>query len=124
MVWLKVRTEFVGGPSDTKGLHTNFTMSRPVMRGFISTQFKKDSLIVTGLATIAVIAHRVISVDPAKQRYADFYKTYDPKEHFESMRQKGLLSCSVKKNPNILFNYLVNADEPLTSCSIHTRTSF
>lgn len=48
--------------------------AKPVMRGFMVRSFKRDMIITTILSVVSVVAHRILVVEPRKQRYADFYK--------------------------------------------------
>ncbi|XP_058819249.1 cytochrome c oxidase subunit 6C [Topomyia yanbarensis] len=69
---------------------------KPVLRGLHNASIKRNLIVAGVLCTISVIATKVLYVDPKKQQYADFYKTYDPNAHFERMRKAGLLE-SVKE---------------------------
>jgi len=70
------------------------------MRGFLVSRFKRDMIGTVIVATIAVIAHRVLVVGPHKQRYADFYKDFDADKVFHDMRKKGIFSsCGPEDDP-------------------------
>lgn len=68
--------------------------SAPQMRGFLVSRFKRDMVVTVALSVVAVVAWRVGFVNVRKQRYEDFYKTYDVNADFERMRKAGIFqSC-------------------------------
>jgi len=62
----------------------------PQMRGFLVSRFKRDMVITTILSVASVTLWRVLVVGPHKQKYADFYKTYDADADFERMKKAGV----------------------------------
>ncbi|EDS39645.1 mitochondrial cytochrome c oxidase subunit VIC [Culex quinquefasciatus] len=68
---------------------------KPVLRGLHNASIKRNLIVSGVLCTISVIAVKLLYVDPKKQAYADFYKTYDANKSFERMKAAGLLQ-SVK----------------------------
>ncbi|XP_045137579.1 cytochrome c oxidase subunit 6C-1-like [Portunus trituberculatus] len=70
------------------------TLAKPVMRGLLTAQIKKNLIVATGLSVISVFAWKVFFQAPRKQAYADFYKTYDAQKEFDRIRNLGLFqSC-------------------------------
>ena len=50
------------------------TLAKPVMRGLLTAQIKKNLIVATGLSVITVFTWKVFFQAPRKQAYADFYK--------------------------------------------------
>uniref|UniRef100_T1DJB3 Putative mitochondrial cytochrome c oxidase subunit vic n=1 Tax=Psorophora albipes TaxID=869069 RepID=T1DJB3_9DIPT len=69
---------------------------KPVLRGLHNASIKKNLVVASVLCVISVVACKTMYVDPKKQAYADFYKTYDANKAFERMKAAGLLQ-SVKE---------------------------
>ncbi|XP_046413487.1 cytochrome c oxidase subunit 6C [Neodiprion fabricii] len=65
--------------------------AKPQLRGLLATSMKKHGImtLIVGLGT--AFAFKFLYADPKKQRYADFYKTYDADKAFQVMRNAGLL---------------------------------
>ncbi|CAH0551792.1 unnamed protein product [Brassicogethes aeneus] len=72
-------------------------LKKPQMRSLLHQQIKKN-LALVGISVLAAgIYMRFIFGDGRKQKYADFYKTYDIEKEFERQRKKGLFdSCDTK----------------------------
>ncbi|EAT38887.1 AAEL009257-PA [Aedes aegypti] len=68
---------------------------KPVLRGLHNASIKRNLVVSGVLCVISVAAFNFLYVEPKKQAYADFYKTYDANKHFERMKDAGLLQ-SVK----------------------------
>ncbi|XP_055641380.1 cytochrome c oxidase subunit 6C-1 [Toxorhynchites rutilus septentrionalis] len=64
---------------------------KPVLRGLHNASIKRNLMVSGVLCVISVIATKYLYVEPKKQAYADFYKTYDANKAFERMRKAGLL---------------------------------
>ncbi|ODN05257.1 Cytochrome c oxidase subunit 6C-2 [Orchesella cincta] len=62
----------------------------PQMRGFLVSRFKRDMVISLVASICTVTAWRLFYVNPRKQRYADFYKTYDINADYERMKAAGV----------------------------------
>ncbi|XP_064088987.1 cytochrome c oxidase subunit 6C-1-like [Macrobrachium nipponense] len=67
---------------------------KPVMRGLLGQQIKKNLIISGVLCIITVAAYKFGIQDPRKKRYAEFYKTYDAEKEFERIRNLGLLQSA------------------------------
>ncbi|KAI5633259.1 cytochrome c oxidase subunit VIc domain-containing protein [Phthorimaea operculella] len=68
--------------------------NKPQMRGLLTAVIKKNLIISIGLAALSGIAFQQLVAKPRKQRYAEFYRTYDAEKEFEEMKKKGLFqSC-------------------------------
>ncbi|XP_055544068.1 cytochrome c oxidase subunit 6C [Wyeomyia smithii] len=68
---------------------------KPVLRGLHNASIKRNLIVAGVLCVISVVVTKYVYVEPKKQAYADFYKTYDANKHFERMKNAGLLQ-SVK----------------------------
>ncbi|XP_053695182.1 cytochrome c oxidase subunit 6C [Sabethes cyaneus] len=68
---------------------------KPVLRGLHNATIKRNLIVAGVLCVISVVVTKYAYVEPKKQAYADFYKTYDANKHFERIKNAGLLQ-SVK----------------------------
>jgi len=68
--------------------------AKPALRGFFARQVKRDLVISFAIGIVACTAFRQLYAEPIKHAYAEYYKTYDAQEHFESMRKKGYLQSA------------------------------
>ncbi|XP_065074646.1 cytochrome c oxidase subunit 6C-like [Ochlerotatus camptorhynchus] len=66
---------------------------KPVLRGLHNASIKRNLVVSSVLCVISAIAFKLMYVDPKKQAYADFYKTYDANKAFERMKNAGLLQA-------------------------------
>ncbi|KAJ8710309.1 hypothetical protein PYW07_009675 [Mythimna separata] len=70
------------------------TASKPVMRGLLNSQIKKNLIISLVLAGVSAVAVQQLVGKERKRKYAEFYRTYDAEKEFEEMKKKGLFqSC-------------------------------
>ncbi|XP_066139400.1 cytochrome c oxidase subunit 6C-like [Euwallacea fornicatus] len=71
-------------------------LPKPQLRHLLHNTIKKN-LILVGISITVVAAYvKYVHNDGRKQRYADFYKTYDIEKEFNIMRKKGLFdSCPI-----------------------------
>ncbi|XP_026728445.1 cytochrome c oxidase subunit 6C-like [Trichoplusia ni] len=70
------------------------TASKPMMRGLLNSQIKRNLTISLVLAGISGFAFKQIVGNERKRKYAEFYRTYDAEKEFEEMKKKGLFqSC-------------------------------
>ncbi|CAH0597174.1 unnamed protein product [Chrysodeixis includens] len=70
------------------------TASKPMMRGLLNSQIKRNLTISLVLAGISGFAFKQIVGTERKRKYAEFYRTYDAEKEFEEMKAKGLFqSC-------------------------------
>ncbi|RVE50790.1 hypothetical protein evm_004539 [Chilo suppressalis] len=70
------------------------TIAKPQMRGLLNSVIKKNLTVAITLSIISGFAFKVLVGDARKQRYAEFYRTYDADKEFEEMKKKGLFqSC-------------------------------
>lgn len=65
-------------------------LPRPKMRGLLQSHLKKHFLIGAVLAITGAAAVKFFLLDARKQKYADFYKTYDGQKDFERMKELGV----------------------------------
>ncbi|XP_062551198.1 cytochrome c oxidase subunit 6C-1-like [Armigeres subalbatus] len=64
---------------------------KPVLRGLHNTSIKRNLVVATVLSIVSGVAFNYLYVEPKRQAYADFYKTYDANKHFERIKNAGLL---------------------------------
>ncbi|KAK3874013.1 hypothetical protein Pcinc_021031 [Petrolisthes cinctipes] len=70
------------------------SLAKPVMRGMLTAQIKKNLIVATGLSIVTVAAWKYFIQYPRMQKYADFYKDYDAQKEFDRIRNLGLFqSC-------------------------------
>ncbi|CAH2097501.1 unnamed protein product [Euphydryas editha] len=70
------------------------TISKPVMRGLLHNVIKRNLIVAFVLSATCGFSYKVFVGNVRKQKYAEFYRTYDAEKEFEEMRQKGLFqSC-------------------------------
>lgn len=66
-------------------------LPKPQLRGLLRSYLKKHLTIAVVLSVAAGYAWKALVADPRKKAYAEFYKTYDPDEHYEAMKKAGVL---------------------------------
>lgn len=67
------------------------SIAKPILRGHLQA-YQVKSLIISGVLSIAVaLGYKHGIAEPRKQRYATFYKTYDPEEHEKKLFEYGLI---------------------------------
>lgn len=66
------------------------TASKPMMRGLLNAQIKRNLIVSLVLAGISAVAVKQLVGNERKRKYAEFYRTYDAEKEFEEMRKKGL----------------------------------
>ncbi|XP_026332786.1 cytochrome c oxidase subunit 6C-1 isoform X2 [Hyposmocoma kahamanoa] len=70
------------------------TAAKPQLRGLLNSTIKRNLIVSLTLAAISGIAFKQLVGTQRKQRYAEFYRTYDAEKEFEEMKSKGLFqSC-------------------------------
>ncbi|XP_053648785.1 cytochrome c oxidase subunit 6C-1 [Cherax quadricarinatus] len=70
------------------------TIAKPVMRGLLASQIKRNIIIACGLSIVAATSWKLLVQDPRKRIYAEFYKNYDAQAEFDRIRNLGLFtSC-------------------------------
>ncbi|CAH0696400.1 unnamed protein product [Spodoptera exigua] len=70
------------------------TASKPMMRGLLNAQIKRNLIVSLVLAGISAVAVKQLVGNERKRKYAEYYRTYDAEKEFEEMRKKGLFqSC-------------------------------
>ena len=74
--------------------------AKPVLRGLLKSQLKRDFAIATTICFVATAAWKVLVKDARTKRYEEFYKTFEPQEEFESMRNAGVFD-SVKADGSV-----------------------
>ncbi|XP_071835808.1 cytochrome c oxidase subunit 6C-like [Apostichopus japonicus] len=65
-------------------------LPRPKMRGLLQTHLKKHFMIGAVISVIGAAAVKFFLLDVRKQKYVDFYKSYDAQKDFERMRELGV----------------------------------
>ncbi|XP_077495340.1 cytochrome c oxidase subunit 6C-like [Amblyomma americanum] len=66
-------------------------VARPQFHGLLKSHLRKHIAICLTLGVIGGAAWRYLYANPRKQRYADFYKNYDPEAEYEKMVKAGVL---------------------------------
>ncbi|KAK7101045.1 cytochrome c oxidase subunit 6C-1-like [Littorina saxatilis] len=66
------------------------SVARPALRGFLKSDLKRNFIIATAVSIVSTLAWRVGICDDRKNKYAEFYKTYDAQKDFERMKLKGV----------------------------------
>ncbi|VVC91332.1 cytochrome c oxidase subunit 6C [Leptidea sinapis] len=70
------------------------TITKPQMRGLLTSAIKRHLIISFTLAGISGVLWKTLVGDARKKRYAEFYRNYDAEKEFEEMRKKGIFqSC-------------------------------
>ncbi|KAK8384326.1 hypothetical protein O3P69_009246 [Scylla paramamosain] len=77
---------------------TTMTLAKPVMRGLLTAQIKKNLIVASGLSVISVLGWKFFFQYPRMQGYADFYKTYDAQKEFDRIRNLGLFHGSCRRD--------------------------
>ncbi|XP_011694199.1 PREDICTED: cytochrome c oxidase subunit 6C [Wasmannia auropunctata] len=72
-------------------------IEKPQMRNLLKAQIKRNliGMMITSI-TVAWTA-KVLFADKKKQRYADFYKTYDAEKQLKIMNEAGLMQSYLPK---------------------------
>ncbi|NEU33535.1 hypothetical protein GN156_22910 [bacterium LRH843] len=65
-------------------------IAKPVMRRMLYTQTKKDLVIAIAASVATGVAYKFLVAEPRKQRYAEFYRNYDPNAAYDRMEAKGV----------------------------------
>lgn len=73
---------------------------RPHLRGLLSRNLKRNFIIATVVSAASTVAWRVGLCDARKNKYAEFYRTYDEKKDFERMKVAGVFH-SVKPDGSV-----------------------
>ncbi|XP_017771568.1 PREDICTED: cytochrome c oxidase subunit 6C-1 [Nicrophorus vespilloides] len=69
-------------------------VKKPVLRGLLHSQIKRNLGAAIVLSIVSGIALKYLVNEPRKAQYAEFYKTYDIEKEFNEMRNKGVFdSC-------------------------------
>ncbi|RZF39998.1 hypothetical protein LSTR_LSTR002401 [Laodelphax striatellus] len=67
-------------------------IAKPVMRRMLYGQTKKDLVIAVAASIVGGFAYNFFISEPRKQRYAEFYRHYDPDAAYDRMEAKGVFS--------------------------------
>ncbi|KAL6257022.1 hypothetical protein P5V15_011957 [Pogonomyrmex californicus] len=67
------------------------SLEKPQLRGLHMSQIRKNLVGMLIVSFSAAFAFKVMVVDKRKQRYADFYKTYDAEKQLKIMNDAGLM---------------------------------
>ncbi|XP_014469466.1 PREDICTED: cytochrome c oxidase subunit 6C isoform X2 [Dinoponera quadriceps] len=69
--------------------------AKPQLRGLLTSQIKKNFIGMTIVSFTAAGAYSILVAEPRKQRYADFYKTYDAEKQLKIMNEAGFMQSYV-----------------------------
>ncbi|XP_077256331.1 cytochrome c oxidase subunit cyclope [Temnothorax americanus] len=69
--------------------------NKPQLRNLHTSQIKRNLVWMTIVSVSAALAFKVLVADKRKQRYADFYKTYDAEKQLKIMNDAGLMQSFV-----------------------------
>ncbi|KYN32004.1 Cytochrome c oxidase subunit 6C [Trachymyrmex septentrionalis] len=64
---------------------------KPQLRHLLTAQIKKNLVTMMVVSISAGVAYKILVVDKRKQRYADFYRTYDAEKQLKIMNEAGLM---------------------------------
>ncbi|XP_033645144.1 cytochrome c oxidase subunit 6C-like [Asterias rubens] len=65
-------------------------LPRPQMRGLLNSHLKKHFVIGAALSVVGAAMVKYFVYDWRKNKYAEFYKTFDVQKDFERMRELGV----------------------------------
>ncbi|KAM0724870.1 Cytochrome c oxidase subunit 6C [Formica fusca] len=66
-------------------------LAKPQLRGLHASQIKKNLVGMMVVSVSAALLYKVFVCDKRKQRYSDFYKTYDAEKQLKIMNEAGLM---------------------------------
>ncbi|RWS28059.1 mitochondrial cytochrome c oxidase subunit VIC-like protein [Leptotrombidium deliense] len=66
-------------------------LSKPNLRGFVAATLTRNLIMFGMLGVTGAVAYKYLVAIPRQQRYAEFYKTYDPVKAYERMEKAGLV---------------------------------
>ncbi|XP_024876026.1 cytochrome c oxidase subunit 6C [Temnothorax curvispinosus] len=69
--------------------------NKPQLRNLHTSQIKRNLVGMMIISVSAALAFKVLVADKRKQRYADFYKTYDAEKQLKIMNDAGLMQSFV-----------------------------
>ena len=72
-------------------------LAKPQLRGLHASQIKKNLVGMLVVSVSTALLFKVLVVDKRKQRYADFYKTYDAEKQLKIMNDAGLMQSYTPK---------------------------
>ncbi|MCH1922400.1 hypothetical protein L9G15_23625 [Shewanella sp. A3A] len=64
-------------------------ISKPQMRRLLQSQIKTNLFVAIGLGIATGVAVKYLVCEPRKQRYANFYRNYNPEAAFHDMVKSG-----------------------------------
>ncbi|CAH1392691.1 unnamed protein product [Nezara viridula] len=64
-------------------------LSKPQMRRLLQSQIKTNLFVAIGLGIVTGVAVKYLVCEPRKQRYAAFYRNYNPETAFYDMVKAG-----------------------------------
>ncbi|KAK7115601.1 cytochrome c oxidase subunit 6C-like [Littorina saxatilis] len=64
--------------------------SRPQLRGLLMRQLRQHAIGAAVFVVITTVAYRIGMVSARRNRYLEFYRTYDPEADFERMKNAGV----------------------------------
>ncbi|XP_012536776.1 cytochrome c oxidase subunit 6C [Monomorium pharaonis] len=70
-------------------------IAKPQLRGLLMTQIKKNIVGMLIVSFGVAYAYKVLVADKRKQRYTEFYKTYDAEKQLKIMNEAGLMQSFV-----------------------------
>ncbi|KYQ49863.1 Cytochrome c oxidase subunit 6C [Trachymyrmex zeteki] len=66
-------------------------IAKPQLRGLLTSQIKKNLVVMMVVSISAGVAYKIFVVDKRKRKYAEFYKTYDAEKQLKIMNEAGLM---------------------------------
>ncbi|XP_029669560.1 cytochrome c oxidase subunit 6C [Formica exsecta] len=66
-------------------------LAKPQLRGLHASQIKINLVGMMVVSVSAALLYKVFVCDKRKQRYSDFYKTYDAEKQLKIMNEAGLM---------------------------------
>ncbi|XP_011166781.1 cytochrome c oxidase subunit 6C [Solenopsis invicta] len=73
------------------------TIEKPQLRGLHTTSIRRNIIGVLIISFATAYSYKILVTDKRKQRYANFYKTYDAEKQLKIMNEAGLMQSYLKK---------------------------
>ncbi|KYN07096.1 PREDICTED: cytochrome c oxidase subunit 6C [Cyphomyrmex costatus] len=70
-------------------------IAKPQLRGLLMVQIKKSLIGMMVVSISAGLAYKILVADKRKQRYIEFYKTYDAEKQLKIMNEAGLMQSYI-----------------------------
>ncbi|EFN61717.1 Cytochrome c oxidase polypeptide VIc [Camponotus floridanus] len=72
-------------------------LAKPKLRALYAAQLKRNIIASITAGVIIAGLFKVFVCDKRKQKYVDFYKTYDPEKQLKIMNEAGLMQSYIPK---------------------------